>query len=143
MTTPARDLDTDAWVERVRRGDFAAIPGDLDFATAGGLALLIDGYGVAGGLGPCAAIHDRVLERCLEEDRSGATALDLWIAIFFAQRLAYRQGPPPEGGELSALDKLVAELRAALVALSPDQTVGIMSTMRDPLSPQLGEKSHD
>lgn len=142
MTTPARDLDTDAWVERVRRGDFAAIPADLDFATAGGLALLIDGYGVAGGLGPCVAIHDTVLERCLEEDRSGATALDLWIAIFFAQRRTYRQGPPPEGGELNALDKLVAELRAALLALTPRQKAGIMAAMRDRLSPQLRETHH-
>jgi hypothetical protein len=143
MKTPAHDLDADAWVERVRRGDFAAIPADLDFATAGGLALLIDGYGVAGGLGPCAAIHDRVLEHCLEEDRSGATALDLWTALFFAQRRTYRHGPPPEGGELNALDKLVAELRAALLALAPRQKAGIIAAMRDPLSPQLGEARHD
>jgi hypothetical protein len=142
MTTPARDLDTDAWVERVRRGDFAAIPRDLDFASAGGLALLIDGYGVAGGVGQCAAIHDRVLQRCLEDDRSGATALDLWISIFVAKRRAYRQGPPPEGGELNALDKLLAELRDALLALAPRQKAGIMAAMPAPLTPQLRGTRH-
>ncbi len=142
MKTRTRDLDADAWVERVRRGDFAAIPADLDFAMAGGLALLIDGYGVAGGVGPCAAIHDRVLERCLEEDSSGATALDLWLSIFFAQRRAYREGPLPEGGESHALDKLVAELRAALVALTPRQKGGIMAAMREPLSSERQETRH-
>jgi len=120
------------WRERVRAGDFAAIRTDLDFKNSVALAHLIDGYELTGGFVRRGEILCRTLERCPETDRSHASALDLWVAIFYAHRGYRHAGTWPEGAELMALDQLAAELRAALLALTPCKKVGIMTAMRDP-----------
>jgi len=117
------------WEQRVQAGDFSAIPPNIDFEHSVKLAHFIDGYELAGGHMNCSAITRRLLRRSRMGLRTGGSALDLWIAIFFAHRGYRHAGAWPEGAELMALDRLVAELRAALLALKPPEKAGIMAAM--------------
>ncbi|HEY1979293.1 MAG TPA: hypothetical protein VGH13_04340 [Xanthobacteraceae bacterium] len=125
------------WIDHVRGGDFAAIPTDIGFESAARLAHLIDGYELTGGFRPCSAIYGRVMNRLRRGEPTDATALDLWVALFWAHRGWRHSGTAPAGVELVALDRLAAELRAALLALAPDQKAGLLAAMspivgRDP-----------
>lgn len=126
----------------MRAGDFTAIPSDLDFAGAADLAQLIDGYSLTGSVWKCRAILKRVLKQRLENDPSGATALDVWIALFCAHRRHHNAGTWPDGMELWSLDMLALELRAGLLALTPSQTAGIMAAMRQTPLGNTGEAGH-
>jgi hypothetical protein len=119
------------WIERVKVGDFSAIPERLDFVSSSAFAHLIDGYGLTGGVSECAKVSRKVLESKKRGKRVRATALDLWIALFFAYRACRHCDDTPTGARLLFFNRLLAELRAALVALTPSQKVGILAAMTD------------
>lgn len=117
------------WVEGARAGDFAAIPTDFGFDSSAELAALIDGDQLTGGFGPCGAICWRVMDRLKTGSPSGATALDLWVALFNIHKRLQQTDDWPTGAELVTLDRITSELRAALLALSPKQKAGILGAM--------------
>lgn len=125
MTDPFHRI----WQRRARAGEFAAIPKSITFESAAGLAMMIDGYDVGGGGSGCRAILDQVL--AINDDHAGpeASALDLWIALFFAHRTTRLDGFWPEGDELQQFDALALRLRSALLMLRAKQKAGIMSAL--------------
>jgi len=126
------------WRQRMRAGDFIAIRAGLHFENSVELAHLIDAYELTGGSGRCSSILRRCLEHCSAGYDCGASALDLWIAIFYAHRGHRHAGTRPDGEERLALDRLARELRAALLALKPRQKAGIMAALRN--QPRLEDR---
>jgi hypothetical protein len=120
------------WVKRVWAGDFSAIPHNLDFLTSAEIAHLIDGYELTGGVTQCGAVMRHVLRRRYYRGRFRASALDLWVALFFAHRSCRHCGHAPEGAELAVLNQLAAELRPALLRLTAKQKTGIIAAMLEP-----------
>jgi hypothetical protein len=103
------------WIERVRAGDFQAIPTDLDFETSVVLAHQIDGYALTGGVIECGEAARPVIDEIRSTRRSTATALDVWVSLFYAHRAHRHFGYPPSGDELVVMDNLARELRRCLV----------------------------
>ena len=81
--------------ERVREGDFAAIPADFAFKGSAGLGHLIDGYAVAGSTSSCAATSHRVLADIERADNTNRTRwlLELRSQNLFAQNAARAFAP--------------------------------------------------
>jgi hypothetical protein len=121
------------WLKKVAHGDFAAIPWNPTFREASELALLIDGYEVAGGVKKCMAISSRVADDMLRMGRTRASALDIWIALFGQQRAHRFAGCAPTDDDEHLFQELVRVLRMALKDLTPKQRAGIMSMMRSAL----------
>ncbi len=111
------DSDAPAWLENVRRGDFAAIPEFMDWGDSIDLAHLVDGYGLAGELG----VGDPMdfAERQLAAARATGTwpgdAVELWISLFLEHRRWRFSGPfEPDEDMVRLLDGLVRQLRREL-----------------------------
>ena len=118
-----------SWIEKVRAGDFDAIPRYVNFDEACQLALLIDGYETAGGHAECMAIGRCVVDRIARKVGHRVLALDLWLCLF-AQQRAYRFGGlPPKDSEIDLFLDLVRYLRSALRNLDSAQRAGIMSVI--------------
>ena len=118
------------WIEKVRHGDFAAIPWRVSFEQASELALLIDGYGVCGGVEAVVGITNSVLGDLRSMGRTRASPLDLWVALFGLQRAIRFGGYPPSDDEEFMVERLVILLRLGLTALTPKQRAGIAGLMR-------------
>jgi hypothetical protein len=112
---------TEGWLDRVRSGDFAAIPDDLGWETSAELAHLVDGYALANK----AALGDPIAfaERQLRHARAGGAwpgdPVELWVTLFMEHR-RWRFSSPFEPDESMAhlLDKLVQQLRRELLSRS-------------------------
>jgi len=118
------------WVEKLRNGDFAAIPWRVSFEEASEVALLIDGYGVCGGVEAVMGITNSVLGDLRSMGRTRASPLDLWVALFGLQRAVRFGGYPPTDDEEFLAERLVTLLRLGLAAMSPKQCAGIAALMR-------------
>jgi hypothetical protein len=111
------------WLDRVRSGDFGAIPHDLAWETSAELAHLIDGYALAAK----AALGDPIAfaERQLCHARAAGTwpdgPLELWVSLFMDHR-RWRFSSPfePNQSMVRLLDKLVQQLRRELLS-RPDR----------------------
>lgn len=114
-------------LKAVRNGDFAIISANIDFASARGLADLIDGFDFAGDEQRCSEIYFGVIQQCRRPGAVETTALNLLVANFYAHYAHRDCGHMPTGAEAVPYDRLARELRAALVRLTPAQKAGIMS----------------
>jgi hypothetical protein len=106
------------WASDVRVGAFAAIPDDLTWEGAGGLAGLIDGYALIKQLGH--PQRDSFLAaQCKAAQETGrwpGSAGDLWITLFLEHRRQHFDGEPLDSQYEALLDRLVQQLREALIA---------------------------
>jgi hypothetical protein len=120
------------WPDRVRAGDFSAIPVPFRWALSAKFAHLIDGYELTGSVEVCFQIRSRVLREIRAARRSTASPLDLRIALFMEHR-GYRHGGCQSGrNERAILDLLCEQLRLQLVNLGPEQRAGILAAMCEP-----------
>ncbi len=117
------------FLKAVRHGDFAAIPMVMTFEEASELALMIEGYEVAGGVRKCMVISNRVLGDIRRFGRTRATALDLWLTLFGQQRAHCHAGLPHTDDDEYLFQELVRLLRVALKDLTPKQKAGLMSIL--------------
>lgn len=121
----------DAVLERIRTGDFTALPGDLRWNQAGEIAELIDGYELIEQLGmgePSQLEHRQRHDAELTSTWPGE-ALELWIALFLQfrrWRFSSPFEPSPEAETL--LDRLCAQLRDALTHPDSATAIGTSST---------------
>lgn len=110
--------DTQPWLTEVRAGKFAAVPGDLDWESSIHLALLVDGYVLAGeaGLGDPLDYAERQLASAQATGVWPGGPLELWISLFLEHR-RWRFASPfePDANMRVLLDRLVAQLRQALL----------------------------
>lgn len=106
------------WLERVRTGDFGAIPENLDWNSSAHLAHLIDGYALAdeAGLGDAMLYADRGRTAAERTGRWNGDALELWVALFLEHRRERMAGRDPGPEQRALLDALCRTLRRRLNA---------------------------
>jgi hypothetical protein len=120
------------WLERVRAGDFSAIPADFSWSTSAKFAHLIDGYALAGGFENVAALFHRIMELLETSTDWQASATDLWISLFGAHR-AYRHfGYVPDFADQLLLDELCKMVRSELQNIGDDERQRLVSHMAEP-----------
>ncbi|HEY9235225.1 MAG TPA: hypothetical protein VIP08_09350 [Phenylobacterium sp.] len=110
------------WLDAVRMGCFAAIPRDLPFEAAAGLAHLIDGYELAFDAGLTksptltgAAPHaDETLQRAMQTGDWEGDALELWVALFMEHRRERLGETELSPGRTRLLNLLADRLRSRL-----------------------------
>ena len=112
--------DEPSWLEDVLGGDFDAIPDPLVWDQAQGLALLIDGYGLAPnlGLGDCGEFANAKSKEARRSKHWLGSAVELWICQFFEQRRWRHFDSDPVGEDKQHLDALCTALRNALISES-------------------------
>jgi hypothetical protein len=120
------------WSERVRAGDFSAIPVPFAWDQSAKFAHLIDGYDLTGSVEACFRIRERVLEEVRARGWSTASPIDLWVALFMEHRGCRHSGHEPNREQRVTLDQLCECLRVQLVTLGPKQRAGIMAAMAEP-----------
>jgi hypothetical protein len=126
------------WVARVRAGDFSAIPAPFTWSHSAALAHLLDGYAIAGGPQRLSAIYRQVRARIEAGDRREISALDLWLALFYAHRGYRHQGTPPRRRERAGLNQLCENLRCALLGLRPAERAGLLAILAAMPAPREG-----
>jgi len=120
------------WTERVRAGDFSAIPVPFTWAQSAEFSHLIDAYELTGSLKACWTIMDRVLEEIRFSGHSTASALDIWVSLFLQWRGCKHTGSQPNRARRALLDVLCERLRVQLLSLGPEQHAGILAAMEEP-----------
>jgi hypothetical protein len=120
------------WPDRVRAGDFSAIPVPFRWALSAEFAHLIDGYELTDSVEACFRIRSRVLREIRARGRSTASPLDLWITLFSEHRGCRHSGCQPDREVRAILDVGCECLRIQLVNLGPEQRAGILAAMREP-----------
>jgi hypothetical protein len=119
------------WLDKVRAGDFSAIPVPFTWALSAKFAHLVDGYELTGSVEACFRIRSRVLREFRARGRS-TSPLDLWIALFMEDRGCRHSGCQPDREERVILDQLSECLRIKLVELTPGQRAGILAALCEP-----------
>lgn len=122
--------DLSDWEERVLAGDFSAVPDPLGWYRSARLAHFLNGYEETGGVEQLLAITGKLSARALETGFWDGSAYELWLCLFFEHRRVRHGGYAPEGEELAHLDGLCAALRAALVALDPQESRALAGKLR-------------
>lgn len=106
------------WLGTVQAGAFKAIPDELDWQQSLELAMLIDGYELAGDLrieDPM-VFADRQLQTATQTGLWSGNAAELWVTLFLEHRRWRFSSPHEPDGEMRRLlDTLVRQLRDALV----------------------------
>ena len=120
------------WTERVRAGDFSAIPVPFTWAQSAEFSHLIDAYELTGSVDACFTILDRVLHEIRFTSHSTASPLDIWITLFFRHRGCKHAGHQPNPDRRALLDILYERLRVQLLRLGPEQRAGILGAMTEP-----------
>ena len=110
-----------SWLDRVRSGQFDAIPSDFAWGQSCAFAHLINGYAFCEqlGLGQLANLANQRLDQANETGLWTGTAPELWCCLFFEHRRYRHMGEgDPTGRDLETLNRLCASLRQRLQVLS-------------------------
>jgi hypothetical protein len=105
--------DPGSWLEEVRRGNFSAIPDELDWNKSSELAHLIDGYALARDMcvDPDSFLQSQTEAAALTGSWPG-NAAGLWATLFLEHRRKRFAGEDDGNGEL--LNRLIHQLAKAL-----------------------------
>lgn len=129
MIDRPQSLRPPPWFAAVAAGDFAALPIDLRWEHTADFALLVDGYGLAGGHHKAATAYREVLTELRQTGVSTASARELLVAAFFSwRRLRFVTGDLTDE-DVALLDRLCAHLRERLQDLSPPERAEIEAAM--------------
>lgn len=108
--------EDDDWLNRVRGGDFAAMPHELTWLQSARLAHLLNGYDTSRALG-FGDLHAWANARAEDAAQTGSwrgTAIELWQCLFYEHRRWRHFGEEPNGQERALLDHLTQTLRQQL-----------------------------
>lgn len=128
----------DRWIERVRSGDFSAMPADFSWKQSEQFALLINGYDAAKslGLGPLDDFVYRKRRDAAETGEWRGSAAELWCILFFERRISRFARATLDRDPL--LDKLCGSLRFALQIIPDDQKAVLLKLIADESARQKG-----
>ncbi|MES2032796.1 MAG: hypothetical protein V4466_01345 [Pseudomonadota bacterium] len=117
------------WEDFIMGGGFEAIPDPFRFRNSFRFAYLIDGYEVAGGFEPLAALAATTAQAAGAAGRWFGDPATLWLTLFFEHRRYRHYGAPPEGDAEASLDALCQTLRGLLVAIPADERAAFLATL--------------
>jgi hypothetical protein len=119
----------EAWLQAAAQGDFSGMPGGLSFGASAGLAHLVDGYSIAGGLEGAARLARETLDARVNTGVWPGTTLDLWVTLFFLHRASRHGGTDEEDTDNPMFNELCATLSAKLQALSDVERAPILQAL--------------
>lgn len=117
------------WLDRVRAGEFAAIPEPFTWQHSGAFAHLLHGYGVSSALG-LGELAFWANERADEAATIGSwhgTAIELWLCLFYEHRRFRHFGFEPEGQDRELIARLWRQLRSQLQVIGEDERAAILA----------------
>ncbi|TIP29593.1 MAG: hypothetical protein E5X67_06000 [Mesorhizobium sp.] len=115
------------WERLALKGDFSAMPTPFVWDQSGRFAHFLNGYEVTGGMNPLADLALTMSAQARKTGKWEASALDLWLCLFFQHRAHRHTGS--EGGDPN-LDALCETLRLALNRLTPDEARSLASRLK-------------
>jgi len=121
------------WLDRVRVGDFAAIPHAPTWLQSARLAHLLNGYAASRALG-LGDLHGWANERADEAARTGSwrgSAIELWLCLFYEHRRWRHFGEEPEGGERKLIARLERQLRSQIQVIGCEERATILVQIAD------------
>jgi hypothetical protein len=130
-SSPLPDDGDREWLERARCGEFSSMPEEFDFDRSNFFAHLIDGYRLAQqeGFGDLQAFYWTILAEAERTGTWSGTALELWMALFAANRAIRHGGYEPGGEYRRQLDELCHTLRERLAGgLAASSGAGFWAT---------------
>jgi hypothetical protein len=116
------------WTERVRAGEFGAIPAPLRFEDAIHLGHLLSGYDLRDDL---ADLTNASLARVQGGGVWYGSALELWLCLFFECRRWRHFGETPHGVDAVHLDALCEALRQRLLSVTPVEREELVRLLRE------------
>lgn len=118
------------WEDFIMDGRFEAIPDPFRFRKSFRFAYLIDGYEIAGGFEPLAALANATSAAAGAPGLWFGDAKTLWLTLFFENRRHRHFGTLPEGEEEARLDRLCQTLRRELLAIAPEDRPAVLATLK-------------
>lgn len=122
--------DSIDWVDRVRHGDFLAIPHPFVWGNSVVFAHMVRGYEVMGG----SAETGRFANERLDGAEAGlgwqGTAKELWICLFYEHRRWRHAGLEPSATQVAVLDALCGALRSRLEHITATERAQLIGLMR-------------
>lgn len=118
-----------AWLDRVRHGDFAAIPEAFTWEDSAAFAHLLHGYDVSSalGLGELAFwANERADEAAMMGSWRGS-AIELWLGLFYEHRRYRHFGFEPAGADRELIVCLWQQLRSQLQVIGDDERATILA----------------
>lgn len=116
------------WLDRVRAGDFAAMPEAFSWEASGALAHLLHGYDVSSALG-LGELAFWANERADEAAMAGSwrgTAIELWLGLFYEHRRYRHFGFEPAGADRDLINRLWQQLRDQLQVIGDEERITIL-----------------
>lgn len=124
------DAGTDtAWLDRVRAGEFAAMPEAFTWEASGAFAHLLHGYDVSSALdlGELAFwANERADEAAITGSWRGS-AIELWLCLFYEHRRFRHFGFEPAGADRDLIARLWQQLRNQLRGIGNDERATILA----------------
>lgn len=118
-----------AWLDRIRAGDFAAMPEAFTWEESGAFAHLLHGYDVSSalGLGELAFwANERADEAAMTGSWRGST-VELWLGLFFEHRRFRHFGFEPAGVDRELIVRLWQQLRRQIQVIGDDERTAILA----------------
>ena len=117
-----------AWLDRIRAGDFSAIPEAFTWEDSAAFAHLLHyDVSVALGLGELALwANERADEAAMAGSWRG-TAIELWLCAFYEHRRYRHFGFEPVGSDRDLIGRLWQQLRSQLQTIGNDERAAILA----------------
>lgn len=121
--------DEAAWLDRVRAGEFSAMPEAFTWEDSAAFAHLLHGYDVSSAL-DLGELAFWANERAGEAAMTGAwrgSTVELWLGLFFEHRRFRHFGFEPAGADRKLIVRLWQQLRSQLQVIGDDERTTILA----------------
>lgn len=118
-----------AWLDRVRDGDFSAMPEAFSWEASGAFAHLLHGYDVSSAL-DLGELAFWANERADEAAMAGSwrgTAIELWLCLFYEHRRFRHFGFEPVAADRDLIARLWQQLRDQLQVIGDGEHATILA----------------
>ncbi|MEN5084010.1 hypothetical protein ABE438_16135 [Bosea sp. TWI1241] len=116
------------WLDRVRHGDFSAMPEAFTWEDSAAFAHLLHyDVSVALGLGELALWANERADEAAMTGSWRATAIELWLCTFYEHRRYRHFGFEPAGADHELIAHLWQQLRSQLQTIGDDERTTILA----------------
>lgn len=118
-----------AWLDRVRAGDFAAVPETLTWEESGAFVHLLHGYDVslALDLGELAFWANARADEAAMTGSWRGTTIELWLCLFYEHRRFRHFGFEPVADDRALIVRLWQQLRSQLQVIGGEERATILA----------------
>lgn len=117
------------WLDRIRAGDFAAMPEAFTWKDSAAFAHLLHGYDVSSalGLGELAFWANEQADEAAMTGSWRGNAIELWLCLFYEHRRFRHFGFEPVGADRELIIRLWQQLRHQLQVIGDKERTAILA----------------